>query len=120
MSNRQNYRHIIAISLNECHERHSASSYSTPSTDRGSIPTTDNRILIYLDIRAPINQPELLDEHGYAQHVTEPTRHSTNGKTANLLDIVITAASRTPPLVSSVEVHSSHQLSDHSVVICEL
>ena len=33
---------------------------------------------------------------------------------------MITAASRTPPLVSSVEVHSSHQLSDHSVVICEL
>ena len=23
---------------------------------------------------------ELLDEHGYAQHVTEPTRHSANGK----------------------------------------
>jgi len=56
----------------------------------------------------------LLDVHGYQQHVTGPTR----GK--NLLDLVITPASTSPPLVSNVVVQSSHGASDHDLVVCDL
>ena len=38
---------------------------------------------------------------------------------ANLLDVVITTASRVPPLVSNVSVHTSHGLSDYSIVTFE-
>ena len=38
---------------------------------------------------------------------------------ANLLDVVITTASKVPPLVSNVSVHTSHGLSDHSIVTFE-
>src|SRR5664279_2105176 len=62
----------------------------------------------------------LLDVHGYHQHVTEPTRHDAYRGTDNLLDLVITTASRTPQLVSDVRVHSSYGLSDHSVIVFEL
>lgn len=61
----------------------------------------------------------LLDVLGYEQHVTEPTRHNSTGTVANLLDLIITTASKTP-LVSAVGVHSSYGLSDHSMVVCEL
>ena len=56
----------------------------------------------------------LLDVHGYQQHVTGPTR----GK--NLLDLVITPASTSPPLVSNVVVQSSHGAPDHDLVVCDL
>jgi exonuclease III len=62
----------------------------------------------------------LLDVHGYQQHVTQPTRHDASRRTANLLDVLITTAVRTQSLVSNVQVHSSHGVSDHSVVVCVL
>ena len=52
--------------------------------------------------------------------MTEPTRHDARWGTDNLLDLIITTASRTPSLVSDVRVHSTHELSDHSLVVCEL
>jgi hypothetical protein len=62
----------------------------------------------------------LLDVHGFVQHVTEPTRHNAMMTSANLLDLVITTASKVPPLVSNVGVHTSHGLSDHSIVVFDL
>jgi Reverse transcriptase (RNA-dependent DNA polymerase)/Endonuclease-reverse transcriptase len=56
----------------------------------------------------------LLNEHGYQQHVTGPTRGG------NLLDLLITSSSSAHPLVSNVAIRSSHGLSDHDVVVCDL
>lgn len=62
----------------------------------------------------------LLNTHGYNQHVTSPTRHDASRRCSNLLDLVITVKSTQLPLVSNVQVVSSHGLSDHDVVIFEL
>jgi Endonuclease-reverse transcriptase len=61
----------------------------------------------------------LLDTHGYEQHVTVPTRRSS--RSDNLLDLLISSSSTSPQqLISKVEVRSSHHLSDHDLVLCDL
>jgi hypothetical protein len=54
----------------------------------------------------------LLDVHSYMQHVTQPTRGHY------LLDLLITPAP--VPLVENVVVLSSHGISDHHLVACDL
>ena len=56
----------------------------------------------------------LLDVHGFTQHVDEPTRNQS------LLDLVITPAESSHPLISNIAVRSSHHLSDHCLVVCDL
>lgn len=84
------------------------------------------RLLICGDFNMPGDDPgtidgrlsTLLDTHGYQQHVSEATRRASN----NLLDLVITPVTMSPswPLVSGVAVHSSHELSDHDLVVGNL
>jgi len=56
----------------------------------------------------------LLDVHGFTQHVDEPTRNQS------LLDLIITPAESSHPLISNIAVRSSHHLSDHCLVVCDL
>jgi hypothetical protein len=61
----------------------------------------------------------LLDIHGYQQHVTVPTRRS--GRSDNLLDLLISPLSTfQQELLINVEIRSSHNLSDHELVVCDL
>ena len=63
----------------------------------------------------------LLDTHGCRQHVTSPNRYDVSRRIASLLDLVITCQQPAmQSLVSNVDVISSHGLSDHRVVICDL
>ena len=63
----------------------------------------------------------LLDTHGCRQHVTSPTRYDVSRRIESLLDLVITCQQPAmQSLVSNVDVISSHGLSDHRVVICDL
>jgi len=59
---------------------------------------------------------ELLDTFGLTQLVTKPTRFGSTSK--NLLDVIITGYGS--PLLSNIEVCSTHELSDHCLVKCEL
>jgi len=60
---------------------------------------------------------ELLDIHGFTQHVTQLTRLDPR----NLLDLVITSSSSlAQQLVSNVEVYSSHGMSDHCLIVFDL
>ena len=61
----------------------------------------------------------LLDVHGYTQHVTEPTRHDATGNVANLLDLVITSATRAPPLESVFTVHTACRITRSSSASCQ-
>ena len=73
-----------------------------------------------VDLASVDNQlTTLLDVHGYAQHVIKTTRYNSTMTSTKILDVVITKASRVPPLVSNVSVHTSHGLSDHSIVTFE-
>jgi hypothetical protein len=85
------------------------------------------RLLICDDFNLAGNGPNNIDERlssrydtlGYQQHVNEPTRRITD----NLLDLVVTPVSTLSSqlLVSGVPtVHSSHELSDHDLVVCNL
>jgi len=57
----------------------------------------------------------LLDVHGYQQHVTKPTLGN------NLLDLFIPpTTSSSQPFISNVTVVSSHDLSDHNLVVGDL
>jgi hypothetical protein len=62
----------------------------------------------------------LLDVHGFVQHGTKPTRHNNKTTSPNLLHLVITTASKVPPLVSNIGVHTPHDLSDHSIVVFDI
>jgi len=61
----------------------------------------------------------LLDTHGYCQHVDVPTHHDPSFRSENLLDHVITGQSMTK-FESSINVVSSHGLSDHDLVVFRL
>ena len=52
------------------------------------------------------------------QHVTESTPASKTG--GNLLDLIITPKTTSPPLVSYVDMLDTHHLSDHDLVACNL
>jgi hypothetical protein len=112
-----------------------ANIYRPPSSDKSTFldeftelitligPGINERLIICGDFNLPDGDragaiderlTNLLDVHGYQQHVTEPTR----GR--NLLDLVITPASTVQPLVSNVVVQSSHAVSDHDLVVCDL
>ena len=88
----------------------------------------DERLVVCGDFNMPGADPfnidcrlfELLDTLGYRQHVAQPTRHDKSGRTSNLLDLLITPQSTTRSLVSNVGVFSSHGLSDHDLVRCDL
>ena len=56
----------------------------------------------------------LLDLHGFTQHVDEPAGNQS------LLDLIITPAESLHPLISNIAVRSSHLLSDHRLVVCDL
>ena len=61
----------------------------------------------------------LLDTHGYDQHVFVPTRRSN--RSDNLLDLLISSSSTSPQqMISNVDVRSSHHLSDHDLVLCDI
>lgn len=62
----------------------------------------------------------LLEVHGYQQHVTQPTRHGPGKDNDSLLDLLITPTSAPRSLLSNVAVCSSHDLSDHDLVVGDL
>ena len=81
---------------------------------------TSEKLIIWGDFNMPgvsINSMNdrlstLLDVHGYQQHVTEPTRGH------NQLDLVMTPTTSSPqPFMSSFEIVSSHDLSNHNLVV---
>jgi len=80
------------------------------------------RLIVCGDFNMPGDDPASIDErlstlievHGYKQHVTQPTRGH------NLLDLLITPAPAPAPLVNNVAVLSSHGMSDHHLVACDL
>ena len=59
---------------------------------------------------------EVLNTFGLTQLVTKPTRFGSTSK--NLLDVMITGHGS--PFLSNIEVCSTHELSDHCLVRCEL
>jgi hypothetical protein len=62
----------------------------------------------------------LLDTLGYQQMVTSPTRHDPATGKDNILDLLITHHPLSQQPVSNVQILDSHDLSDHSLVACEL
>ena len=61
---------------------------------------------------------DLLDQPGLVQHVNVTTLLVAANNRSNILDLVIT--SETSHLVSTASVVTSHHLSDHSLVICDI
>jgi hypothetical protein len=86
-----------------------------------------NRLIICGDFNLPGNSPntiddelsELLHSTSFAQFVDVPTRYDTHHDKWSLLDLVISSSSASF-LTSPVSVTSSHEISDHSLLVANL
>ena len=82
----------------------------------------NERLIVCGDFNMPRVEPVTIDDrlstllevHGYMQHVVQPTRGH------NLLDLLITPSPALLPLIDNVAVLSSHGMSDHRLVTCDL
>ena len=85
-----------------------------------------NRLIICGDFNLPGNSPNTIDDEltkllhstSFAQFVDAPTRYDTHHDKWSLLDLVI--SSSTSFLTSPISVTSSHEISDHSLLLANL
>ena len=84
------------------------------------------RLIICGDFNLPGNSPDIIDDEltellhstSFAQFVDAPTRYDTHHDKWSLLDLVI--SSSTSFLTSPIFVTSSHEISDHSLLLANL
>ena len=85
-----------------------------------------NRFIICGNFNLPGNSPDTIDDEltellhstSFAQFVDAPTRYDTHHDKWSLLDLVI--SSSTSFLTSPISVTSSHEISDHSLLLANL
>ena len=83
-----------------------------------------DRLLICGDFNLPGTSPdkidsglaELFESTSFTQFVNSPTRHDSHHLTSSLLDLIITPSN----LVSATSVVSSHEISDHDLMLANL
>ena len=88
----------------------------------------NERLLICGDLNMPgedantvdVRLIALLDEHGYKQHISVPTRRDPRTHRENILDVLITPQSTDKSIVSNINVCNSHGMSDHALITCNL
>ena len=88
----------------------------------------NERLLICGDLNMPgedantvdVRLIALLDEQGYKQHISVPTRRDPRTHRENILDVLITPQSTDKSIVSNINVCNSHGMSDHALITCNL